>query len=70
MTEVITTVINFFNMIVDVVSNFVAGVGALLSYIPGALSLVTSVINYMPTELTVFAVAFISVSIVYLIVGR
>lgn len=54
----------------SMLGSFAAGIWALLQMLPGALGMVTSSITSMPMVLTAFATAMISISVVYLIIGR
>ena len=54
----------------SMLGSFVAGIWALLQMLPGAMGMVTSSIASMPMVLTAFATAMISISVVYLIIGR
>ena len=52
------------------VGNIIAGTLQMLANIPTALQMLTSTIGYMPTVLVGFAMALVTINIVYLIVGR
>lgn len=60
----------FLLMIGSVLGNFLLGVAQLVSMIPQALSFLAYGIASLPPVLTVFATAFISISVVYLVIGR
>lgn len=70
MAEFLQGILSFLGSIVALVVNFVQGVGQLLQMLPGAMSMVTYGIATMPTVLVAFATALISISVVYLIIGR
>lgn len=50
--------------------NLLSGLMQMIIMIPSALTMLTSSVAYMPTILVAFAMALITVSIVYLVVGR
>lgn len=50
--------------------NILSGLMQMILMIPSALTMLTSSVAYMPTILIAFAMALITVSIVYLVVGR
>lgn len=50
--------------------NLIKGFIQLIEMIPAALSMVSFAITSMPPVLAVFMTAFISVSVVYLVIGR
>lgn len=50
--------------------NLVMGVWQMLLMIPSAMSMLTNSIAYMPTVLVAFAIGLITISIVFLVVGR
>lgn len=70
MIQFFQTIGNFLYSVVDLLLNFINGIMQLLSMIPGALSMVSSSVAHMPTVLVAFAVGMISISVVYLIIGR
>lgn len=50
--------------------NIIAGTLQMLANIPTALQMLVSTIGYMPTILVGFAMALVTINVVYLIVGR
>lgn len=70
MIQFLQTIGNFLYSVVDLLLNFINGIMQLLSMIPGALTMVNSSVAHMPTVLVAFAVGMISISVVYLIIGR
>lgn len=69
--------LSFFEMIwsaiqsgITILANFVSGIVQLIWMIPKALSFLLYSISQMPPVMTAFAVAFVSVSVVYLVIGR
>ena len=71
------TIKNFFlwiyNLIVDIVgfiTSLVTGLINVLKSIPQILTFITSAIGFLPSVLAVFARLTITISIIYLIVGR
>lgn len=68
---------SFFNSVgsallalISFVANIVIGTFQMLANIPYALQMLVGVIGYMPTVLVSFAMALVTVNIVYLIIGR
>lgn len=54
----------------NLILNFIGGIIQLLQILPSALSMVMNSVSTMPSVLISFAVGLISVSVVYLIIGR
>ena len=52
------------------VLNLVTGIWQMLTMLPAAMSMLTNSIAYMPTVLVAFAIGLITISIVFLVVGR
>lgn len=61
---------DFILSVVQLLYNFVLGIFQLLSMLPGAMAMVTGSIASMPLVLIAFATGLISISVVYLIIGR
>lgn len=70
MLEFLTAIVDFFSAIGSLLLNIVNGIVFILYMIPDALGIVTLSYGYMPAALSVFAMAGISVCIVYFLVGR
>ena len=70
MLQFLQGIADFLIAAVQLLFNFIHGVLQLLSMIPGALAMVTQSVAFMPNVLVAFAVGMISVSVVYLIIGR
>lgn len=70
MLEWILSIGKFIWAVIQLLLNFIDGIAQLISMIPGALAMVTSSIASMPMVLIAFATGLISVSVVYLIIGR
>lgn len=68
--NVLKTLGDFLYAVVHLLINLVSGVFQMLTMIPSALTMLTSSVAFMPTILVSFAIGLITVSIVYLIVGR
>lgn len=69
--------LSFFEMIwqaiqsgIAILTNLISGIVQLIWMIPKALSFLLYSISQMPPVMTAFAVAFVSVSVVYLVIGR
>ena len=68
--SVLEAIGSFLSMVVGIVASFISGIYQLITTIPKALYFVTYGISMMPSVLVVFATAFITISVVYLVVGR
>lgn len=69
--------LSFFEMIwtaiqsgITILANLVSGIVQLIWMIPKAVYFLTYSISQMPPVMTAFAVAFVSCSVVYLVIGR
>lgn len=56
--------------LVQIVLNFLSGLFQMITIIPKAATLLTYSIAQLPPMLLVFATAFITVSVVYLVIDR
>ena len=63
-------VFSFFNTILDMVTYLVTGLVQLFAMIPQAVAMLTYSIGFLPSMLLAFAAVAITLSIVFLIVGR
>lgn len=70
MMNILQTIGNFLYAIANLVLNFIGGIIQLLQILPSALAMVMNSVATMPSVLVSFAVGLISVSVVYLIIGR
>lgn len=70
MLEWLRSIGEFLLALVGLLISFVQGIAQLIAMIPSALAMTTSSIASMPLVLTAFAVGLISVSVVYLLIGR
>lgn len=70
MSSILSTIGDFLYAVVNLLLNFVGGIIQLLQILPSALSMVMNSVATMPSVLVSFAVGLISVSVVYLIIGR
>ena len=61
---------DFLYAIVNLLLNLINGVMHMLTMIPSALTMTMNSVAYMPVVLTSFAAAIITVSVVYLVIGR
>ena len=64
------SVLGFFQMLGNALINALNGIFSLIMLIPKAFVMVTTCLDYIPPQITVFAVAGLSVTIVFLILGR
>lgn len=56
--------------LVQIVINFLTGIFQMITIVPKALTMLTYSIAQLPPMLLVFATAFISISVVYLVIDR
>lgn len=70
MLDALKSVLDFFGTILDFVEYLVSGLVQLLAMIPSAFALLTYSIGYLPSVLLAFAAVAITLSIVFLILGR
>lgn len=70
MVDAFKSVLDFFGTILDFVEYLVSGLVQLLAMIPSAFALLTYSIGYLPSVLLAFAAVAITLSIVFLILGR
>lgn len=71
------TISNFFNWFVDLfqtiadfIVNTILGLGNIIKSIPMVISMLTQSIGYLPSTIAAFATITITISVVYLLVGR
>lgn len=70
MLDFLTGIGEFFESIVLLVSNLVNSILDLFKWIGKALQYISNVAPYLPASLAGIALVFITVAVVYLIVGR
>lgn len=70
MLDFLTGIGDFFVSIVALVANFIDSIMELFKWVGKALQYVSNVIAYLPVGLSAIALVFITVSVVYLVVGR
>lgn len=70
MAGAIQSIIDFFVSIATLLWSLVRGLATMIQMIPSALGMVNTSIASMPLVLVAFASAAITISVVYLIVGR
>ena len=70
LSSVLNAVINAIVAAFTFLESIVVGIVQLIVMLPNAISLLAYGITMIPPVLMVFATAFISVSVVYLIIGR
>ena len=71
------TLVNGFNWIIDLLQtiadfivNMIFGLGNIIKSIPMVITMLTQSIGYLPTTIAAFATITITISVVYLLVGR
>ena len=70
MVDALKSVLDFFGTILDFVEYLVTGLAQLIAMIPSAFAMLTYSIGYLPSVLLAFAAVAITLSIVFLILGR
>jgi hypothetical protein len=70
MVDALKSVLDFFGTILDFVEYLVTGLVQLIAMIPSAFAMLTYSIGYLPSVLLAFAAVAITLSIVFLILGR
>lgn len=70
MVDALKSVLDFFGTILDFVEYLVSGLVQLIAMIPSAFAMLTYSIGYLPSVLLAFAAVAITLSIVFLIMGR
>ena len=70
-------IIDFFQWLIDIIASLinlvvslVKGIVQLLSLIPSAVQSLTLSVGFLPSFLVVFATATITISVIFIIVGR
>lgn len=62
--------IDIFNSVWTFIESLIKGIADLFSVIPQAVTYLTASLGYLPSSLVVFATLSITISVIYLIVGR
>lgn len=70
MADFLFSILTFITNIGSFTANLVTGVLQLVKMIPEALTLTSTAIGALPPVIAVFATAMVSVSVVYLVIGR
>lgn len=70
MLNALNGILDFCRMLADFVSNLVTGLFSMISMIPQAFTSLNYTVGYMPSELAVFALAGLSICIVFQLIGR
>lgn len=70
MVDALKSVLDFFGTLLDFVEYLVTGLVQLIAMIPSAFAMLTYSIGYLPSVLLAFAAVAITLSIVFLILGR
>lgn len=70
MTAFVETFSNFMNQIATVVQSFFVGIVQMLANIPRAVHFFNEFSQVLPAEILVYALAFVTISVLYLIIGR
>lgn len=70
MQQVLESILTFFQGIISLIANLLHGIAQLIIMIPQALAFIGTSLGALPSIIAVFAVAMITVSVVYLVIGR
>lgn len=70
MVDALKSVLDFFGTLLKFVEYLVTGLVQLITMIPSAFAMLTYSIGYLPSVLLAFAAVAITLSIVFLILGR
>lgn len=70
MVDALKSILDFFGTLLDFVEYLVTGLFQLITMIPSAFAMLTYSIGYLPSVLLAFAAVAITLSIVFLILGR
>lgn len=70
MIEFFKSILNSITTVFDMLSYLVTGLVQLFAMIPSGFAMITYSIGFLPTVLLAFASVAITLSIVYLIIGR
>lgn len=70
MGDWLLSIVKFIGSLLALLASFVDGLFHLLQMLPSAMTMVTTSVSSMPSVLIPFAVAAVTISVVYLIVGR
>lgn len=70
MVNALKSIMDFFGTILDMVKYLVTGLVQLFALIPQAFAMLTYSIGFLPSVLLAFAAVAITISVIYLIVGR
>ncbi len=70
MVDALKSVLDFFGTLLNFVEYLVTGLVQLITMIPSAFAMLTYSIGYLPSVLLAFAAVAITLSIVFLILGR
>lgn len=70
MVDALKSILDFFGTLLNFVEYLVTGLVQLITMIPSAFAMLTYSIGYLPSVLLAFAAVAITLSIVFLILGR
>lgn len=70
MLDFLTAIADFFGAIATFVQSVVKGLGFALAMIPQAFVLITYALGFLPSVLLVFAMAGLTICIIFHIIGR
>ena len=70
MVEAMKAVFDFFGTVLDFIIYLVTGLVQLFAMIPSAFAMLTYSMGYLPSVLLAFAAVAVTMSIVFLILGR
>lgn len=70
MVEAMKSVLDFLGTVLDFIEYLVTGLVQLFAMIPSAFAMLTYSMGYLPSVLLAFAAVAVTMSIVFLILGR
>lgn len=70
MVDALKSILDFFGTLLNFVEYLITGLVQLITMIPSAFAMLTYSIGYLPSVLLAFAAVAITLSIVFLILGR
>ena len=70
MVDALKSVLDFFGTLLNFVEYLVSGLIQLIAMIPSGFAMITYSIGYLPSVILAFAAVAITLSIVFLILGR
>ena len=70
MTEFLNGILSSIDTLIQLVSNFVSGIFQMLAMVQASVPMITTAVGFMPVPVLAFAIAVVTISVAYLIIGR